>query len=100
MGAEVQFRGAVPGPWAGRGWLGRGLVAGAADLEPAFAPEAAQGLAFALGRVQEARLAQVQRKGHRETPSRSGTEVQDAARLRNPWLPGFQSSGSSLLFVF
>lgn len=100
MGAEVQFRGAVPGPCAGPGWLGRGLAAGAVDLEPAFAPEAAPGLAFSLGRVQEARLAQVQRKGHWETLSWSTTEVQDAARFRNPWLPGFQSSGSSLLFVF
>lgn len=69
-------------------------------MERTVAPEAARGLVSALGRVQEARLAQMQRKGLWETLSWSSTEVQDAARLRNPWLPGFQSSGSSLLFVF
>lgn len=48
----------------GRAGLAReGLAAGAADLERAFAPETATGLASAFGRVQEARLAQVQRKG-------------------------------------
>lgn len=46
-----------------------GLAAGAADLERTFAPEAAKGLASALGRVQEAGLAQVQGKGPWETPS-------------------------------
>lgn len=28
VGAEVQLRGAGPGPWAGRGWLGRDLLLG------------------------------------------------------------------------